>query len=275
LSNLLVVPISFAILVLGLVVLGTGFITVVATIAGILLEWTIRLVNYIVFSIESLPFQLIENIYLTPFQCCLLMALIVAVIGLAEYRKFGYLIACSLIVCLFATAQWWHFSNEVNIQKFVIYKVPGHSVIDFIDRGQAIALTDSLPGSDARKIDYHICPNRLRSGVRSVGHALPGCRKVKGGRLIAWQGMTILHITDDHFAPSPGLSVDWVIVGNNAVANVAELSRKIAFQKLILDSSNSPFYAKRFLEGAKLHKFEIHSVLHQGAFAVKIENPGS
>ena len=37
-------------------------------------------------------------------------------------------------------------------------------------------------------------------------------------------------------------------------------------------SSNSFFFASRFLEEAKLYKLEIHSVLHQGAFIKKIEN---
>lgn len=93
-----------------------------------------------------------------------------------------------------------------------------------------------------------------------------------GGRIILWNGMKILHIQDRGFRAPMGIAVDWVIVGHDSLDEISTLRDKIAFKRIILDSSNSFFFASRFLEAAKLYKLSVHSVLHQGAFISKIEN---
>ncbi len=272
LSNLLVVPISFAILILGLLVLALSFIPVLAGVAGFFLELTIQIANYIVFTIESFPFNLIDNVYVSAVQCCLLMVLILFIILVTEYRQFKYIVWASVIAVSFATIQWLHFSSDVNIKQLTVYKIPGHSAIDFIDRGQTVFLTDSALIKDHEKIRFHVRGNRLMAGVRKVSHALPHSQTLKGSNLIAWHGMTILHITEKNFQPPDTLTVDWIIIGNNAVNEMDKIARNITFKRVILDSSNSVFFATRFLEAAKLYKFDVHSVLHHGALAFKIEN---
>lgn len=275
LSNLLVVPISFAILILGLLVLGVSFVSFLATVVGFCLEMIIRFLNYIVFTIESFPFSLIENVYVSALQCWLLMSLILAFIALAEFRKFKYMVIASVIILLYVSVQWLHFSREVNIQKFTVYKIQGHTAMDFIDRGQTFFLTDSVLREDLQKIRFHVSPNRLMAGVRKVSTRLPHSRSLKGCKLIAWQGRTILHITDPDFEVPGQLAIDWLIIGNNAVSEIDKIARNITFKKVVLDSSNSFFFATHFLEEAKLYKFDVHSVLHQGAFALKIEHQDS
>lgn len=275
LSNLLVVPISFAILILGLLVLALSVIPVMAGVAGYCLEMVIRLINFVVFTIESFPFNLIENVYISALQCFLIMGLIIATIALVEYRRFKYVITGCVLVMVYSTFQWLRFSRDVNIQKIIVYKIPGHTAIDFIDRGQAYFMADSILREDRQKISFHVSPGRLMTGVRKITEGLNNSERIKGGKLIAWKGMTILHITEkDWVLPHP-LTVDWVIIGNNAVGEIDKIGPNITFKKVILDSSNSTFFATRFLAAAKLHKFDVHSVLHHGAFAYKIENSGS
>lgn len=275
LSNLLVVPVSFAILVLGLLVLGVSFAPVVAAGVGYCLEMIIRFVNHIVFAIESLPFSLIENVYISPLQCGLLMGLILAFIALAEFRKFKYMMVASVIVLMYATVQWWHFSRDVNIQKLTIYKIQGHTAMDFIDRGQAFFLTDSVLREDLQTIRFHVGPNRLRAGIRKVRTTIPSERSFKGCKLISWHGRTLLHISDRDFKVPESMVIDWLVIGNNAVYNLDKITGNMTFKKLILDSSNTFYFASHFLEEAKLYKLDVHSVLHQGAFALTVENQDS
>jgi hypothetical protein len=90
--------------------------------------------------------------------------------------------------------------------------------------------------------------------------------------LIIWNGKKILQLTDPGFEAHGPVAVDWLIIGNNALAGIELIRGKVTFQKIILDSSNSFLFANRFLEGAKLYKLDVHSVLHQGAFVAKLEN---
>ena len=86
-----------------------------------------------------------------------------------------------------------------------------------------------------------------------------------------WNGKKILLVSDQSFEIPHGLKVDWLIIANNAM-DIPGFKRGITCEKVILDSSNSFFFASRFLEAAKLHKLDVHSVLHDGAFISNIEN---
>lgn len=271
-SNLFVVPLSFAVLILGLLVLALSFVSIIATVAGLCLALVIRALNYIVFTLESLPFSLVEDVYITTPQCLLMIAFILAMIALAHYRKFQYVIVASVIVLLYASLQWLHFVRNINVSKIIVYKIPGHSAIDLLDRGHTFFLSDSVMQNDLQKIRYYIQPNRLQANVRKVTTQIPNAFGLKGCTLIAWKGKTILQITGNDFHLPGSLSVDWLIIGNNALPQITQLPENLLFSKVILDSSNSFFFASRFLEAAKSSKLDVHSVLHQGAFISIIEN---
>ncbi|MGC1242393.1 MAG: ComEC/Rec2 family competence protein [Chryseosolibacter sp.] len=271
-SNLLVVPLSFVVLVLGLILLVVSFIPLFAMGVGACLQVIIKLLNAIVFSMESLPFSMIENIYITAGQCALLIALIMAMVALIECRKFQYLLlgcGCVLFISFF---QWRHFNNEVNVQKITVYKVPGHSAMDLIDCGTSFFLSDTALNANAQKMRYHIAPNRLLAGVRQVSAGAPFARDIRGGTLITWNGNIILQIHDPGFELPGVLEVDCLVIANNAVHSIGDLQARVKFTSVVLDSSNSFLFASRFLREAKLYNLEVHSVLHQGAYISRIEN---
>jgi competence protein ComEC len=223
---------------------------------------------------EDLPFSVIENVYINAWQCCLLILLVVFVLALCHYKKFVMLVGSFISIAALVALQWIHFRNDVNVKTLAVYRVPGHSVIDLIDRGQTLFVADSL-FTDAQKVRHHITPFRVRSGVRHVAGNTPQAYSFKGCRLIVWQGKVLLHLFDRGFDLPESLRVDWVIVGNNAIANPKEITDRMTCQSIVLDSSNSYFFASRFLQEAKLYKLEVHSVLHQGAFIQTIENQDS
>lgn len=101
--------------------------------------------------------------------------------------------------------------------------------------------------------------------------SFPAEAPLTGCRLLSWHGRKILLITDRNFEVPHNLNIDCLIIANDAVEDILRLRRSMTCKKVILDSSNSFFFASRFLEAAKLHKLEVHSVLHQGAFISKIE----
>lgn len=271
LSNLLVVPLSFVVLILGLVLLGVSFINLLGVAMGFCLEWVIRFLNGIVFVMDAFPFSVTEGVYINAWQAMLLLLLISLALTLFEVKKFRYVVYCFAVVCVFASLQWMHFYRDVDIRKLTVYNIYGHSAIDLIDRGQVLFVADSALKSDGQKIRYHIYPNRVIAGVVKAQKDVR-VREFAGGRVIVWNGRIILQLTEPEFQVPEGLRVDWLIVGNNAVRDVAVLANTIHCRTVVLDSSNSFFFASRFLEAAKLHKLEVHSVLHQGAFDMKIEN---
>lgn len=270
LSNLVVVPLSSTVLTLGLGVLSISFFSTMASVLGYCLEKVITFLNSSIFFLEGLPFSLTEQVYITPWQCAMVILFTVILLALLQYRKFIFLVMAFAVVVVFAGLQWWRFATEVNTRMIAVYRIPGHTGVDFIDRGQTAFVADEELLRDAEKMRYHVYPHRLMAGVDRVFSELPSARSFPGARLIVWQGKTILLVTEQHGTVPDGLNVDWLIIANDALS-VAQLS-KVSCQRVILDSSNSFFFTSRFLEAAKLYKLDVHSVLHHGAFMSKIEN---
>jgi competence protein ComEC len=277
LSNLLVIPGSFLVLILGIVILAVSFVSVLASLLGFLLMWLIKILNIVVFTVEAFPFSLIEDIYITTSQCWLLMGIIIAFILLIEYKKFYYSVAALVGVIFFSILQWNHFIQKINLQKITVYNVRGHSAVDFMDRGDTYFLTDSVLQRDAAKIRFHIRPNRLEAGTYEV-HAQfgqPFIQPLPGAQLIRWHKMTIVHVTGKHFVLPPGFQPDWLVIGNNSLKDIARLSSQLDHTKIILDSSNSFGFANRFLERHRNLKLKVYSVLHEGAFEFTLDKINS
>lgn len=271
LSNLFVIPASFVVLVLGIVLVAVSAVQPLAGFVGFLLEWSIRILNYGVFEMEALPFSLIDRVYITTFQCWLLILVILLTVALFEFRKFSTVIVISFCVIVFGFTRWFHFDKEIDTQRFTVYKVSGHSALDIIDRGQAYFFTDSILLKDDEGIRFHISPNRLQRGVTNVytGDQLRFSKNFPGCRLILKNGITILQIVDKGFSFPQNINLDYIVVGNNAIRNFQDIS-SLKCEKLILDSSNSFYFASRMLKEAKQASVNVHSVLHQGAFETKL-----
>jgi competence protein ComEC len=270
-SNLLVIPVSFVVLILGIVVLIFSFFHWLALAIGFLLMWSIKILNYTVFAVELMPFSLIEDIHISAFQCWLLVGVIVLIILLFESKRFSYAVAASTLMFIFAGWQWWHFTTRITLPRVTVYNVRGHSAIDFIGNSKTYFVSDSALSADANKIGFHIRPNRVRSGVNKVITGAPGfVRAFQGGKIISWNSLIIVQLTQKDFILPEQLNPDWIIVGNNAVRDIENFASTYKNPMIILDSSNSFYYSEWFTKEWKARNNRVHSVQTQGAFELTI-----
>jgi competence protein ComEC len=271
-SNLFVIPIAFVVLIAGIVVLAVSFFSALASVLGWILMWSIKVMNWLVFVVESFPFSLIEDIYITTYQCWLLGIMIVAFSLLFRERRFNHFLIAFGIAILVSWTQWFHFKEEVTIEKLIIYNVKGHFAMDLISKGQTFFVTDSLLLKDENKIRFHIRPNRLISGVNKVLDNTIPIRKVTGGRILQWKELHILNIEHKDFSIPEGLLFDLIIISNNSVRDLTVLKTHFS-NKLILDSTNSYFYSKRLKDDAMRLTIPFHAVVVDGAFDLRVPAP--
>ena len=268
-SNLFVIPGSFVVLVLGILLLAISFLSPVASVVGWLLEWTIKILNIGVFAVEDLPYSLINGVYLTTLQCWLSIGVIISVIFLFEFKKFQYVITGLVLAVLYAVVQWQHYYEEIGITKLIVYRVNGHGAMEWIDHGKAYFYSDSTLLNDQERIRFHIRPNRIASGV---GNILTNDsifqESLNGFRFYDFQNNKVLWVSQKNCELPNKVITDYLIIGNNAVSSLDKIEGKIEFRQIILDSSNSLTYATKILNEAKSRNIAIHSVLTQGAFSV-------
>jgi competence protein ComEC len=270
-SNLLVIPISFVVLIAGLVLLAVSFIPLLGTYCGVVLTYSIKILNGVVFIVESFPFSLIENIYITTFQCWLLMAALVFFILMIQFKRYNCLLLATFLIAGFSFLQWQHFFDEVSTRRIVVYKVPGHSAIDLMDHGKTFFITDSLLKADLQKIRFHIRPNRVNAGIGMINDEklYPFLHPVKGGFIMVWKNNTVLCINEKGFKFPENLNPDFLIISNNAFPDLNKIQSAGSIKKIIVDSSNSFYFADKLKKQADKLELNIFSIWHQGAFEFK------
>ncbi len=263
-SNLVAIPASFVVLVLGLAILVVPFLEPVAGGLGFVLEWVIKGMNAVMFAIEDLPFSVIKNVYISPLQCWVIFALLLSIILLLKTRKFVWIKVAFLLGIGFSGMEWYHYNSEINVRKITVYNVNGHTAIDLFDKGKVCFIGDSVLKKNLQKVNFHIASNRIKSGAVTVDTVPIIENHAQGCSLIVWNDKFIVQIHDRQFKIPKGLKVDFLIISNNAVTNVEELNKQIQARNIILDSSNSRYKI------SSMTGIGVHSVPHQGAFELKI-----
>jgi competence protein ComEC len=266
-SNLFVIPLSTLILVGGIMLLVSSAWSSAAFLIGKILVGLIELLNWLVFKTEELPFSLVSGIYLTTFQCWLIILLLAFIILMIQMRSIRGLYAATAIAGVFVVTQVVHFRNFVNSQQFVVYSVSGHSAMEWIDRGVCYFNADSILQYDEERIRFHIRPNRLQHGVSLVNTEIPFAKDIKGLKAYLWNKNKIVFAADKNTQLPQSAEIDYLVVAQNSVP-VPERLEDIPARKVVLDGSNSRNYINKWKQLVGTETDRLHAVLDEGAFTL-------
>lgn len=248
-ANLLVIPASFVVLVAGLAVLPLSLIPILAKAVAFLLQWVIYLMNGIVMIIGSLPFAVVGNIFIDGIQAWLLAGITLCVLFCILYRHLRWLRLALVLSVIFSAVDWFHLFKVVEGRHVTVYYVKGKTAMDFQTRG----LVQTYGEAPAFNASAH----RISLGASQI---LPMDVFEKNGcAFIYFHNLTLVVIKSRDFILPENLIPDFVIISNNSVRSL----ERIKSGKVIIDSSNSPYFAERLL---KQSDADIHSVHHHGAF---------
>jgi competence protein ComEC len=272
-SNLLVVPLSTAVLVVGIALLAVSPFDFVASVVAWIIELLIRILNGIVFFIEGLPFSVIGSVHITFLQCWLLMAMAVFFILLFQRRRFYFGLVVAGISLIFGLQDWMHYFTEVRKDQLVVYDVPGHSVVNRIYNGHSRLYSDSSLLADGRQIRYHLQPYWIQSGTKDfyssrIDSSMNAMHP--GFRCFLWNKQRILCIEQPKADLPNVIETDYLMIGNNAIGSIVDLKGKIRFKQLILLSSNTNRFTDRIIQEAADNKILLYSVRKNGALILNL-----
>jgi competence protein ComEC len=264
-ANFVVIPASFGVLIVGLVLLAVSAVPVVAGFLGMVLGWIVQVMNGFVFGVENLPFSKIDNVYITPWQFASLTAMLLCLVRLLETRKMSWLVTACFAAVGFAVLQGMYVREQVDQQRVTVYKVSGYTAVDLMNEGTVFSWADTTLIQDRSKVKFHLAPNRIIYGVQEWPHQ-PPTKEWKGCTLMVWHGKSILRISGREFSLPSALQVDYLILSHNAVRDLSAVWSKVTAKQIIIDSSNKFYLYSRLLQQAKERDQPVYSVWHDGAF---------
>jgi competence protein ComEC len=262
-TNLFVIPLSFAILIVGfasifisLFSLGTSFLGLFSTKILYVLLWSL---NDITRFIATMPFAVSRDLYFTPIDTIFVYTIIFFLCwGFISKNIKGVFVAAFFMITILSLNIWLRFSAAQQ-SHLVIYQVPKHSMIEVSKARKSIILMDTVLLADSltfkRYCKEYELHNRIKdtkntSFERAADLQYPFFNYSKN--IIAYENKLILIVDKRNLLPekSAHLKFDYVLFRNNPSLSLKTLDSLISFDSLIMDGSNSFWKLKKWKEEA-------------------------
>jgi competence protein ComEC len=174
----------------------------------------------------------------------------------------------------------------LNQKKLIVYNIPKHTAINFIDGNDNILVSDIMLSKD--KLKFHVENNWIDKGIKAEKvvnlenlkkeHLISNLYKIDNQNLFTKRNyfqyyhhkIAIIDKNFKVFIPQEKLNVDFIIWTQNCKIPLEKLIQIFQFKKLIIDSSNSTYINDKLVNEAKQLKMEYWSVQENGAFEIDV-----
>lgn len=268
-SNLIVIPASFLILIGGLILLIFSFWGWAAAVVGWVLYWCCWFLNYVVFFVEKLPFSLVNGVFVDVLQCWLFLGLLASGVYFLQQKSIAWIYVATGMAVAIAGARWLHYSQHAVQQKLVVYNVSKQSAVDVLTHHTAYFWADSALCANPDRVRFHIRPNRLFHEVQAIqidtltrrSEAFLRTIKLNNKEIWYWSGQS---------APTAAQGTPaYLILSKHISWRVKDCAHRFPNTQIVLDSSWPPGQAQWVLrnipQGTKMHAVGL-----QGAFVAPL-----
>lgn len=260
LSNLFMTPISFFVVMGGMVLLLVSWIPYINIGLGYLVWGVLYLMNQLVSWIESLPFSIVKGLYISQLEfILLLLAFLFLLLCFSLHRK-------RMLIAMLATLML--FLGSVTIRRYVsdayegimFFSLRRHTAVDFVRDGHHVLLADSTLMADQSTVDYNLTGfwtiKNLTHSPEVVGFEddYEGKFMCKRYNLVSFNGK-LLALWDDALAVDDSLSyrlpVDYLLVTGKQKPDVQSIVNGYDTKMLLIDGSVPYNLAKRWMSQAE------------------------
>lgn len=268
-TNIIAVPLS-SLIVLGEIVLcAVSLIPILAKYWGIALHWLIWAMNSFVEHMESMPFSLWDSLYFSIPQLILLYAFITGIsIWLLQKNKTG-LKAGLLFLSGFVLLRTISFYQSSQQEKIIVYNVPQHTAIDFIDGRNYAFAGDSILLEDDFLRNFHLKASRI---LHRMYYADSLSLLTKTENYFLFGNKTILLVDANYrFEELPEkIKADIVIISKNPKLYINNLLKTVNCKQIIFDASNPTWKVEKWEQDCANASLSCFSVVDKGAFVMNL-----
>lgn len=154
LSNLFMTPISFIVVISGMVLLLVSWVPYLSTLVGYLVWGAVYVMNWVVAKIENFPGSIVKGLFISDLEFALLLVallLLLLRVVLQKRQLFIAFLGTLLLVMVSVTVRM--YSSEYQ-QGMMVFSLRNHTAVDFVRGGEHLLLADSTLMADASTVDY-------------------------------------------------------------------------------------------------------------------------
>lgn len=270
LTNVIMVPFSTIILFVEIILIAFAWVPVLGMYLGKLTWFLVWLMNQLIVWFNKLPYALWDSISASVTSTILLYAFILSVaFWLLNKNKSAlkFSLAMLLAFSVVTAFQKW---ESLHQQKIIVYNVPQHQSIDFINGNSYKFIGDSVLLVDGMLQNFHLKPGRIAMQLKNKVDKIDGL--YSEDNFYQYQGKKVLVIDKpvDFIPPQQKINVDYIIVSKNPKLYISELAETFNCQQIIFDGSNSLWKIDKWKKDCEALHLRCFSVPEQGAFVMNL-----
>ena len=275
LSNLFMTPISFIVVISGMVLLLVSWIPYVNVLVGYLVWGSVYVMNAIVSWIERLPFSIVKGLYVSEFEFSMLLLafiMLLLCVALKKRRMFIGVLSALLLMMLSVTVRLYQSDSQKGM---TVFSLRGHTAVDFVMGREHLLLADSALMYDESAVDYslrgtwtkrHLSshPETIRLNEDFVGDYL--CKK---SNLVSFDGKLFALWEEEQVEDSLSyrLPVDYLLVSQRQSPDVQSVVNAYDTKLLLIDGSMPRYLAEKWM--AQANEWHLpYQDIGKGAFEV-------
>ena len=278
LSNLFMTPISFLVVMGGMLLLMVSWIPFVNVVLGQLVWGMVYVMNWIALTIDSLPFSLLKGLYVNEFEFFMLLFAILLLLVAFASRNRKMLIGTLSSLLLFMVSLTMRIYSTDDQKGITFYSLRKHTAVDFIAGNQHILLADSTLMSDESTVDYSLKDAwakrslALRPRVVGLEEDFETPTFCKRQNLVSFDGK-LLALWDDAFAVTDSLPyripVDYFLITGKQKPDLQLIVNGYDAKTLLIDGSVPHYLAERWIKQAEEMGMPYVNI-GEGAFEVQL-----
>lgn len=259
LSNLLMTPLSFVVIMSGMLLLMFSWMPWLNIALGKVVWASIHIMNESVSWIEGLPFSLVKGLYMDDFQFALSLILLVLFLLFVNLKKKRMMLELLVVSAVFALSLAWRSQRLSQQSQFLVYSVRNHTAINIVDGFDNVLLCDEGLPTESSSIDYSLKGHWARDqlSMNPVCYTLTeDVNKelvIKRKHLLSAHGV-LLAFWDPDMALKESqhrIAVDYLMVREKQRPDLQQVIKTYRVGMLLVDGSVPVYLSKEWVQQAK------------------------
>lgn len=276
LSNLLMTPLSFVVILSGMLLLMVSWVPGLNVVMGKLVWLSLHSMNWVVATIESLPFSLIKGLYINGFQfgvSLLLLLLFCLLVNLRKKRMLMELLALSVV---FAFSLAWRSQGVARQSRLMVSSLRNHTAIQVSSGFQNVLICDKALLLEPSSVDYSLkgdwasqqLPMNPPCFVLEEDVGLDMVQKKNN--FISSHGILLALWNPEEIAnEAPKIPVDYLLVHGKQRPELTRVVKAYRVGMLLIDGSVPRYLAEKWIKQAESLKVPCHD-LREGALVISL-----
>ncbi len=269
-TNLVAVPLSTGILYAAIFLVAFSWVPYVGEFAGKVTGWGLWLMNKFILWVNELPFAVWDKIPANMFTTWLLYATVICIAAWLlnkNSRMLQWSLAFLAGFVLLHGIIAWQVKSQ---QKFIVYNVPQHQAIDFVEGNNYRFVGDSILLVDGLLQNFHLKPGRIALQLNKRVDSMASCF---GKEQFYHFGNKKILVLDEALSFEAGekkMDVDFIVISKSPKIYIPQLVKTFNCNKFIFDASNSLWKIEKWKQDCDKLNLPYHSIPEKGAFVTDL-----